>query len=88
MLKNGPFQNLTQVVASILVTSVTPQLEFCRVWRPCIEQSYIRTARSQHRQGVLLYLPIMSNQYATMFEHRFLPLKNDDSFRKPPPPQR
>ena len=24
MLKNGPFQNLTQVVASILVTSVMP----------------------------------------------------------------
>ena len=24
MLKNGPFQNLTQVVGSILVTSVTP----------------------------------------------------------------
>ena len=21
-----------------------------------------------------------------MFEHRFLPLKNDDSFRNPPPP--
>ena len=58
-----PPQNLTQVVASILVTSVTPPppIEFCRVWRPCIEQSYISTARSQHRQGVLLYLPIMSN---------------------------
>ena len=47
--------------------NVPPPLEFCRVWRPCIEQSYIRTARSQHRQGVLLYLPIMSNQYTTMF---------------------
>ena len=45
----------------------------------------IYTSR-QCKQDVLQYLPSIPKKYTPMFEHGFLPLINDHSFRHTPPP--
>ena len=45
----------------------------------------IYTAR-QCKRDVLQYLPSIPKKYTPMFEHGFLPLINDHSFRHTPPP--
>ena len=51
-----------------------------------IEQGYTHRTISTTQARCITIPPHYLKNYTPLFEHRFLPLKNDHSFRHPPPP--